>query len=110
MNKKIHFQGMESSQAVENYINDALVKIEKFLENEREPIYIDVTVRPGKPHAHYSAELRIKTPHGEIIAEREGAEPYLMIDLVIDSAYHQLHERKKERVEHERTVDKYKGA
>ncbi len=110
MNKKIHFQGMDSSQAIENYANDQLAKVEEFLTNERGPIFIDLTVRPGRPHAHHSAELRIKTAHDEVIVEQEGPAPYQLIDNVIDIAYKKLHDLKKERLDQRKKADSYKGA
>ena len=110
MNKKIHFQGMESSAAIENYISEHIEKIEKFLSDVRDPVFIDFTVRPGRPHAHSQAELRIKTPYDHIIVQKEGAEPYKLIDIVIDEAYEALQEAKRKRVDEDRTIDHYKSA
>ncbi|MBI2775036.1 HPF/RaiA family ribosome-associated protein [Candidatus Dependentiae bacterium] len=104
MNKKIHFQGMDSSVAIENYINDRLPKIEEFLKDNAGPVYIDFTVRPGIPHAHSQAELRVKTPHHEVMALKEGPHAYQLIDMVIDSVYDQLHEHKRRM-----TADKKNG-
>jgi ribosome-associated translation inhibitor RaiA len=112
MNKKIHFQGMKSSLAVENYANEALAKIEEFLKSDRGPVYIDLTVRPGVPHAHHSAELRVKTPYHEVIATEEGPHPYQLIDMVCDSVYKQLHDHKRKMVKDKKDGNNnfFKGA
>ena len=42
MNKRIVFRHMEHSDVMEKYANEKLEKIIHFLENEREPIFIDL--------------------------------------------------------------------
>jgi ribosomal subunit interface protein len=88
---------MDHSSVMENYINEQLAKIEKFLENEPTPIYIDMILEPSKIHEHPRAELRVKTPHYDLISnyEFEGVGMYDVIDRVIDIMYHELREKKK---------------
>jgi ribosomal subunit interface protein len=110
MNKKIHFHGMDSSQAIETYANASLERVVEFLKNEREPIYLDLTLKPGRPHAHHMAELRVKTAYGDFIASQEGPAMYQLIDMAVDSMYKQLHEDKRQRVKDGHSTDYYKGA
>ena len=97
MHKRITFRNMDHSDVMEQYINQQLEKIEKFLKNEPTPIYIDMVLEPTKNHAHPRAELRVKTPHFDLISnyEYEGTEMYDVIDRVIDIMYRQLLEHKK---------------
>jgi ribosome-associated translation inhibitor RaiA len=67
MHKRITFRNMEHSPAMEGYANNLLAKIEDFLQKEGTPQYIDLVLEPSKNHAHHRAELRIKTPHFDLI-------------------------------------------
>lgn len=95
MNRRITFNGIERSLAVENYANDQLNKVLEFLSNERTPVYIDVLFKPSKLHAHHFVELRVKSPNYNIISSYEGTDFYDTVDRVIDVMYHELHEHKK---------------
>jgi len=48
MNTKITFRQMESSKVLEDYINQQLAKIEKILNYEREPVYVEIFFRAFK--------------------------------------------------------------
>lgn len=96
MDKKITFRHMEHSEVMENYIHEQLAKIESFLENEQEPIFIELVLEPGKVHAHHRVELRVKTPHYFLISNYEGPKFYDVLDRVIDVMYQQLCEKKRE--------------
>jgi ribosome-associated translation inhibitor RaiA len=95
---------MDSSTEVETYIHEKLAKIEKFLEHEQEPIFLDLTMTPSKTREHPRVELRIKSPHYRIISEYEhdGVGFYDCLDRVIDIAYRDLLEAKR------RLTDKHK--
>ena len=110
MDKKITFRNMDHSDVMENYSNEQMVKIEKFLKNEREPIFIELVLEPVKIHAHHRVELRVKTPHYFLISNYEGPKFYDVLDRVIDTMYRQLCEKKKELIEKSRKGSSYKGA
>jgi|SRR3972149_8119863 len=101
MNKRITFRHMDHSNDMEKYINDQLSKIERFLENEPTPIYIDFVLEASKVHAHPRTELRIKTPHYNLVShyEHEGADMQGATDHVIDAMYHTLREEKNKRID-----------
>jgi ribosome-associated translation inhibitor RaiA len=88
---------MEPSKGMENYANEQLAKIEDFLANEPLPVSIDVTFSPSKVREHHKVELRIKSPHYDLVSEYEhqGMAFYDVIDRVIDTMYHNLREAKK---------------
>ena len=104
MFKRIAFRSMDHSDVIEQYVNEQLAKIEKFLENERDPIYIDVIFEPSKVHQHHRVELRVKTPHYDLISsyEHEGDGFYDTIDRVVDVMYRRLHEEKERITKDER--------
>lgn len=97
MSKRIVFREMDHSNPMEDHVNKQLEKIEHFLLNERTPIAIDMVLTASRLHAHPRAELRIKTPHYDLVThyEHEGVDMYEAIDRTIDKMYKLLHEEKK---------------
>lgn len=97
MHKRITFRHMDKSEGMEQHANEQLVKIEHFLEDEQRPIYIDLTFEPSKVHEHHRIELRVKSPHYDLVShyEHEGVDFYDVLDRVIDVMYRQLHEHKR---------------
>lgn len=110
MNKRIFFHEMESTVALEKYADEKLEKIVRFLEHEREPIYLDLILQAGRLHAHHRVELRIKTPRYELIVHEEEPDLYKALDSVIDRMYYQLHQEKEKLLDKDRHQDSYKGA
>ena len=101
MHKRITFRNMDHSDVMEEYINKQLEKVEKFLKNERDPVYIDMVLDASKTREHPHAELRIKAPDFELISsyEKNGVQMYDVIDRVIDIMYKQLRQHKQKEVE-----------
>lgn len=101
MNKRIFFHGTQHSAVMEQYANQQLAKIEKFLENEPTPVSIDLTFAPSKVREHHKVELLVKSPHYDLISsyEHEGVDFYDVVDRVIDTMYRLLLEKKRELVD-----------
>lgn len=99
MNKRITFRNMEHALSIENYANEHLKKIEKILENEPTPVSIDLLMEPSKTREHNRVELRIKSPHYDLMCEKEGPQFYKILDHVIDVMVRDLHEAKRERID-----------
>lgn len=110
MHKRITFRGMDHSEAIENYIDEALHKIITFLENERDPRAIDIVLAAGKIHAHNLVEFRLKTAHYDLFASHEGPKMYQEIDHVIDTMYHEILKAKERRIDQEKKKKKFNGA
>ncbi len=110
MIKRIVCRNMDHSANLENYVNEQFAKVEEFLVNEREPIYVDIILTAGKPHAHDAAEVVLKSPHYNLISKYEGPKMYDVIDRVIDTLYRELREAKKKNNGDERDKDHYKSA
>jgi ribosomal subunit interface protein len=99
METKITFRNMDSSEALRAHINKQMQKVITFLENERLPLFIDMVLEPSKRRAHNRAEVRVKTPHYDLISNYEGQDLYDVIDRVIDVMYHEILEAKRKRVD-----------
>lgn len=92
---------MDSDKVIEEYIYKHLEKIERFLQKgEPTPIDIDFTIVPSKTREHHKVEIRVKSPHYDLIAdmEKEGTDFYAAVNHVIDSMYHQLLKAKDRRI------------
>lgn len=103
MNKQFTFRGMEHSNTLEEAANNQLAKIERFLEHEKEPIYIHVTFTAGHTHAHHRVECQVVGPGYDHNAHRIGADMYELITAVMDCMYLQLTEAKKKRINERQT-------
>ena len=99
MSKRITFRNMDHTAAIENYANEHLSKIEKFLVNEPTPVSIDLVLEPSKTREHNRVELHVKTPHYDLISHHEGPQFYKVLDHVIDVMLQQLLEAKRKRID-----------
>ena len=109
MHKRITFKGMDHSQVIEEYANKQLSKVEQFLENEPTPIYIDLVLEPSKTREHHFIELRVKSPHYDLISnyEHTGDDFYNVLDRVIDVMYRRLREEKQKLVDKRKSVGRH---
>jgi ribosome-associated translation inhibitor RaiA len=116
MHKHILFKNTQHSSVMEDYANQQLVKIEEFLVNSNimdhapggkasdvqdsdASIYINLVIEPSKTREHNHVELRVKGPGYDLISEYEGADPYDVLDRVIDVMYQNLREYKQKEVD-----------
>ncbi|NRB21273.1 HPF/RaiA family ribosome-associated protein [Candidatus Dependentiae bacterium] len=99
METKITFRNMEHSDPMEKHAQQQLEKVKTFLENEPTPVRIDLILEPSKVHSHHRIELRVKSPHYDVISNYEGSEFYKVLDRVIDIMYKRLHEEKRKRID-----------
>ena len=104
MHKRITFRHMNHSDPMEDHVNKQLGKIERFLEHEPTPISIDIILEASKVREHPRAELRLKTPHHDLIThyEHNGVDLYAAIDHVIDQMYELLRKAKDKEIEKKR--------
>lgn len=109
MHKRITFRHMDKSEGLEQYANDQLAKIEHFLEGEQRPIYIDLILEPSKLNEHHRVELRVKSPHYDLVSnyEHEGADFYDVLDRVIDVMYRELHEHKRKLDDEKKQIGRH---
>jgi ribosomal subunit interface protein len=109
MNKRIAFRNMDHSGPMEQHANDQLAKIEKFLESERSPVLINLTLTASHVHEHPTVELTVKTPNYDRVVkyEHEGMDCYQVLDHVIDTMYRLLHEDKRRHVDELKEVGRH---
>ena len=105
MKKRVYFKDTQVSAAIENHANEQLAKVERFLENEPTPVFIDLTIAPSKLREHSKVELRVKSPDYDLVThyEHEGVDVYDCINRVIDTMYDNLHEAKRKRIDELKT-------
>lgn len=110
MKKRITYRGIESTPVLEEFINSHLDKVVKLLEHEPTPIMIDFILEASSVHAHDKVEIRIKTPHYDLVAHHEGPEMYQEIDRVVDKMVREIRRAKEKRVDEQKNGDSYKSA
>ena len=80
------------------------------IEGERTPIMIDLILEASHVHAHHRVELRVKTPHYDLIAHHEGPEMYQEIDRVTDKMVQEIRRAKERLVDEQKKKDSFKSA
>lgn len=110
MNKRVTFRHIEHTPVLDQFVQSHLVKIEKLLESERSPVYIDIVIDGAPDHAHHNVDIRVKTPHYELVAKHEGPDMYAEIERVTDTMAREIVKAKEKYKDNERHVDTYKGA
>jgi ribosomal subunit interface protein len=103
MKKQFTFLEMEHSNTIEEYANEKLTKIEKFLEHEKEPIFMHITFTAQPTHGHHRVNLHISGPHYNFDVHRFGPDLYDLISSVADVMFHQLTEAKRKLVDTRQT-------
>src|SRR5579872_5638596 len=113
MHKRITFRHMDKTEAMENYANEQLRKIEEFLSHEPTPVYLDLVFEPSKVREHHKIELRVKSPNFDAYStyEYEGTGFYDVLDRVIDVMYQELQEQKRKNIKerkHEARAEEFR--
>jgi ribosomal subunit interface protein len=108
MEKHITFKNMTHSQVMKDYADQQLAKVEKFLDNEPSPVFMELVFEPSKNNKdHHLVELRVKSPDYDLISHREGPDLYKLLDRVIDTMYHELHEAKRRRIDDRKQIGRH---
>ncbi len=110
MEKRIAFKNMEHSDVLEKFANEKLEKLEKLLESERSPIYINLVLEQGKVHAHNKVDLNVSTAEFQLFAKREGPDFIVEINSVIDIMVDELRTAKKKLIDERRKKDSFRSA
>lgn len=110
MIKRIVYRQMESTPVLEEFIGSHLEKIEKLLVHEPSPVMVDLILEPSAVHAHHKVELRVQSPHYDLIAHHEGPEMYQEIDRVVDKMLGEIKRAKEKRVDDQKKHDSYKSS
>lgn len=88
--RKITFQHMQHSVALENHTNERINKIEKLLENLGKPKSVEVFLKYNPHRAHHEVEVHLVNK--EIKAEAHASEPdiYSALDEAMDKIVHAI--------------------
>lgn len=95
----ITFRHMEHSEALDRHTQHELAKLDKFIDSERTPIFIEVVLESQRTHHHHRVEVRVKTPHYTLNAHKEGPEIYQLVTIAVDAMCNELRKAKEERVD-----------
>ena len=96
----ITFRNMEHTQAIEDYVNTNTNKFKKYFGHEDTgAIFIHVILDGHFKHHKYDAEIRVKTPNYNLVANREGKDMYPLIDEVLHIMEKELQNAKQKRVD-----------
>lgn len=98
MNIRIVYRHMESTPALEAHARKELAKIEKIINNEHTPIFIDLVLEDHKLRGNHRVELRLNLPHGHLMAHNEGKDMYLVISQTIDKMVAELRKEKERKI------------
>lgn len=96
MQIKITFQGMDHSEAIENYATEKLAKVSEMLADSewKKPMHMEIWLKANKQHAHHKAELHLKTPQFDLNTHYEEPDMYKSIDNVTDKMVRLLKKEK----------------
>ena len=100
MEAQMTFRGMEPSHAMEEYAAKYLTKLKKYLgKEESDSIFVEVVFEGKLNHHIYVCEVRIKTPHFDLVAKREGHDMYPVIDETMKIMEQELQNKKQRFVD-----------
>lgn len=84
MKVDVIFRGMDHTTAIEEYILKNIEKFKKYFGKENpEATFVHIVLEGNHNHHMYMVEIRVKTPHFNLIAKRENHEMYSLIDEVV---------------------------
>ena len=108
MKADITFRGMEHTDAIEQYVAKNLAKFKKYFGKEDpEATFIHVVLDGQLKHAIYNVEIRVKSPHFDLVAQREGTKMYPLIDEVSHIMEAELEKAKRKLIDDIQHRDKF---
>lgn len=93
------FRHMESSKAMEGFVESKLPKVARLLEKEIEPVVLEVRLDAAREHHHHRVEMHLKSHHYDIHAHHEGPELYEQIEIVVDKLASEISKLKDKRID-----------
>lgn len=90
------FRGMEHTDAIKDHVLKNVEKFKKYLGKEDpDATFVHVTLSGQINHDIYKVEIRVKSPHFNLIAERENHDMYPLIDEVVHIMERELKDAKE---------------
>lgn len=93
------FRHMESSPAMEGFVESKLPKVKRLLEKELEPVTLSVTLDAARQHHHHRVEMSLKSHNYDILVHHEGPELYKEIEIVADKLAAEIVKSKDKRID-----------
>lgn len=100
MELKMTFRGMDHTDAIEEYVVKNLTKFKKYLGKEDpDATFLHVILEGNHNHDIYEIEMRLKSPHFDIVVEREAHKMYPLIDEVVHIMERELKDSKEKFID-----------
>lgn len=99
---------MEHSDAIQNYVNERLERVEKLLKKEHDPINLDIILEAGRTHHHHRVEILLHTPNFNLAAHDEGPELYPVVHKAIDRLFAEVTKAKEKKVDARKKGDQHR--
>jgi len=99
MQTKITFRGMDHSEAIERYARTKMEKLHKFFKKENPgSVFITMTLDSHRTKHYFMAEIKVKTAQYDLLAKKEGADLYPMIDQTVHTMEKEIARSKEKHV------------
>lgn len=100
MKVDVTFRNMEHTEAIESHVQKYVPKFAKYLNKDNpDATFMHVILDGHFKHHKYDAEVRIKSPHYNLIVNREGKDMYPLIDEIMHVMEEQLQQAKEKLVD-----------
>ncbi len=110
MNRRIAYRNMESTPALEDFINKGLEKIERLLATEKTPQGLDFVLTSEHSGVIYKVELNVSTPEYKLHAHNEGTDMHQQIDKSIETMLEEIRKAKEKNDDYRQKPDYFKSA
>ena len=100
MKVDVTFRNMSHTQAMEDHVQKYMPKFAKYLGKDNpDATFVHVILDGHLVHRKCTAEVRVKTPHFNLIVNREGHDMYPLIDEIMHIMEEQLQQAKEKVVD-----------
>lgn len=100
MKLEMVFRGMEPSVALEQYVIKYVKKFKKYVaKQDPESIFVHVVLEGHFNHHMYMVEVRLKSQMFDLVAKRDGADMYPLIDETMHIMEQELQKHKQRVVD-----------
>ncbi|MBI2353360.1 ribosome-associated translation inhibitor RaiA [Candidatus Dependentiae bacterium] len=96
----VTFRNMESTEGLQDYVEKYTEKFKKYLA-KYDPLatFVHVVLDGHLEHRRYTAEVRVKTPHFNLIVNRQNHDMYPLIDEIMHIMERDLQIAKEKEVD-----------
>ncbi len=100
MQADLTFRGMEPTEAIEEFVSKNIIKFKKYFGKEDpDATFVHIVLEGNHNHHMYMVEIRVKSPHFDVVAKREGKDMYPLIDETVKVMDRELEKAKRKLVD-----------